>query len=576
MNMIHSNETTMKLTTGLHTLWNMSRGYRRYLLAHMLTGAVRITLSLAFVAVSKQIIDIATHQTTGKLTAWIALLISFMMMQLLLSALISRLHVSVSISLSNHLRNRLFDHVLKSRWHGREKLHSGDVLNRMQKDVDVVVSLLCTSFPAFFITLLQLSGASLYLVWLDARLAAVLLCIMPVVLLASKLYMQRMRRLTREIRSADSKVQSHLQENLQHRTLIAALERTSNVLGTLQFLQTDLKGLVMQRNSLSIFSSLMVQLGFSAGYVTAFTWGVYGLHSGAVTFGMLTAFLQLVSQVQRPVVDLSRQVPAFIHAVTSLERIEELSSLPLEEQGRAIQLSGPVGIRVQQLSFSYPDSHHPILHRFSHDFTPGSLTAVLGETGSGKSTLVRLILALLQPDEGHITLYSPDQQASASPLTRGNFVYVPQGNTLISGTIRSNLLLGNPDATEAQLTAALHTAAAEFVADLPQGLDTPCGEGGSGLSEGQAQRIAIARGLLRPGAVLLLDEPTSSLDAATEQLLLQRLSHSLQGKTLLVITHQERTARLCQSVLRIQRTASQETHSQPSTVPVCDEKFTPI
>lgn len=532
-------------------LWNLSCGYRKYLLAHVLTGMIRILLSLGFIAVSKQIVDIATHHTEGQLSTGISLLVACMLLQLLLSGLTNRLHVSVSISLANHLRNRLFSHVLRSRWHGREKLHSGDVLNRMQKDVDVIVGLLCSSFPAFFITLFQLAGASLYLLLLDARLAAVLLCIMPVVLLASKLYLRRMRRLTSEIRTADSKVQSHLQENLQHRTLIAALERTPQVLSTLQFLQTDLKGLVMQRNSLSIYSGFMVQLGFSAGYVTAFSWGIYGLHSGAVTFGMLTAFLQLVSQVQRPVVDLSRQIPAFIHAITSLERIEELSSLPLEEQGRPVLLPAPIGIRIQGLSFAYPDSRRTILHGFSHDFTPGSLTAVLGETGSGKSTLIRLILALLQPDEGIITLYSQGQQTTASPLTRGNFVYVPQGNTLISGTIRSNLLLGNPHATDRQLTEALYTAAAEFVGQLPQGLNTPCGEGGSGLSEGQSQRIAIARGLLRPGAVLLLDEPTSSLDAATEQLLLQRLSHSLQGKTLLVITHQESTARLCQSVLRI-------------------------
>ena len=541
----------MKLTTALQMLWSMSSGYRKFLLAHVLTGMIRILLSLAFIAVSKQIVDVATLHTDGRLSTGISLLIGCMLLQLVLSGLTNRLHVTVSINLSNHLRNRLFSHVLYSRWHGREKLHSGDVLNRMQKDVDVVVGLLCGSFPAFFITLFQLAGASFYLLLLDARLAAVLLCIMPVVLVASKLYLQRMRRLTSEIRTADSNVQSHLQENLQHRTLIAALERTPQVLRTLHSLQTNLKGLVMQRNSLSIYSGLMVQLGFSAGYLTAFSWGVYGLHSGAVTFGMLTAFLQLVSQVQRPVVDLSRQIPTFIHAITSLERIEELSTLPLEEQGRPVLLTGTVGIRIQKLSFAYPDAKRIILHGFNHDFTPGSLTAVLGETGSGKSTLIRLILALLQPNEGSITLYNREQQVSASPLTRCNFVYVPQGNTLISGTIRSNLLLGNPHATDRQLSEALHTAAAEFVNYLPLGLDTPCGEGGSGLSEGQAQRIAIARGLLRPGAVLLLDEPTSSLDAATEQLLLQRLSHSLKGKTLLVITHQESTACLCQSVIRI-------------------------
>lgn len=225
--------------------------------------------------------------------------------------------------------------------------------------------------------------------------------------------------------------------------------------------------------------------------------------------------------------------------------------MPLEEQGEPVILGGKAGVRVENVTFTYPGGRRKVLEHFTYDFKPGSLTAVLGETGSGKSTLVRLILALLQPDGGNITLYDKTRPVPVSPLTRGNFVYVPQGNTLVSGTLRDNLLLGNPEATDGQMREALHTAAADFVRELPQGLDTPCGEMGTGISEGQAQRIAIARGLLRPGNIVLLDEPTSSLDSDTERTLLERLSHTIQGKTLIIITHQEQTARLCNAVIRM-------------------------
>lgn len=544
----------ISIKEGTRWLWNASQGYRVPILASILAGTTRIGISLTFVWQCKHLIDIATHQADGNIAIGLASMTGCIVLQLLLSSLVNRLYAHTEISLRNRLRQNLFEHLLRSHWSGRETFHSGDMLNRMEEDVRTVTDLLAGSIPSAGITLFQLAGAALFLFCLDHRMAVVILLIMPLALLFSKLYMKRMRHLTREIRATDSRLQSHLQENLQHRTLISTLEYTSMAADMISTLQSGLKRLVMRRNSFSIFSGLMVQAGFALGYLTAFAWGIYGLDTGTVTFGTLTAFLQLVAQVQRPVVELARQIPAFISALTSVERIDELTSLPLEEQGEPLILKGKVGIRLENVTFAYPDGKRKVIEHFTHDFEPGSLTAVLGETGSGKSTMVRLMLALLRPDGGNITLYDERQSLPASPLTRRNFVYVPQGNTLVSGTLRDNLLLGNPEATDAQMWKALHMAAADFVHELPQGLGTPCGEMGTGLSEGQAQRIAIARGLLRPGNIVLLDEPTSSLDSDTEQTLLERLSHTIQGKTLIIITHQMQTARLCDKIKKMATT----------------------
>lgn len=543
---------SLRINECIKWLWAVSKGFRLPVVFCALTGALNVSVSLCFVFVCKHLIDIATGISDDALGTYIGWMAGCMLLQLLLSVVRSRLTNRAEIKLRNALHNRLFVHLMKSCWNGRETFHTGDMLNRIEADTVSVTDAVCRTVPSVFVTFVQLVGALYFLSMLDIRLTGILVFIMPVALLFSKSYVRKMRRMSREIRETDSRIQSHLQENLQHRIIVRTLEHTGNAVEKLSGLQSFLQGQVFRRTDFSVFSRSMVQVGFMTGYAVAFLWGVFGLRDGTVTFGMMAAFLQLVSQIQRPMVDLSRQIPAFIRVFTATERLAELTSLPLEPQGSPVRLDGSLGVRISHVSFSYQGNSRQILNDFTYDFRPGSLTAIVGETGVGKSTLIKLILALIRPDEGEITVYNGNEEVAVSPQTRCNFSYVPQGNTLFSGTIRDNLLIGNQHATEEDMRQALHTAVADFVFSLPAGLDTVCGEQGTGLSEGQAQRIAIARGLLRPGNVLLLDEPSSALDSQTERELLERLSAEVKGKTVVLITHREKIAGLCSEVVRME------------------------
>ncbi len=539
-----------KLTHIFRWLWDASKGYRLSITVVGLISTLSVAVAMTNVWISKRLIDIATHNAEGNLAHFIILFASCAVLQIVFSIIISRLETKTEVSLRNALRHKYFTRIMESRWLGKETFHTGDMLSRLDGDVTKVADTLSRTMPAVIATALQLLAALFFLGSMDWHLALVVLLIMPVALLLSRAYVSRMRRLTNDIRTTDSRINAHLQENIQHRALITSFENTDQAIESLDGYHGDLQRQTITRNNYNLFSRGIVQLGFSAGYVTAFSWGVTGIAAGTITFGTMAAFLQLVGQIQRPISRMSRQFATAVHTVTSVDRLCELE-LPQELRGEPIKLDGQVGVRFTDVDFTYPDAPLKTIEGFSHDFQPGSLTAVVGETGIGKSTLIRLMLSLLSPDKGNICFYNSENQVEISPRTRCNIVYVPQGNTLVSGTIRDNLQMGKPDASEDEMREALYTAVAEFVYDLPDALDTVCGEKGAGLSEGQAQRIAIARALLRPGRVILLDEPTSALDGQTEQLLLQRIRARLEGRTLIMVTHNQQTAGLCTDKVRM-------------------------
>ena len=534
-------------------LWAHSVGARGAVLANVLLGTLNVGLNLLFVFLCKRLVDIATGAFEGSLMTYTCVVLVLIVLRLLVSAFNVRLENLTNSRMNFLIRRGLYSDLLQAEWLGKERRHTGDTINRLETDVSTVTGVICSDFPQFFTTVIQLVAAVIFLCTMEWRLAFLLVVITPLFVAFSKVFFHRMREMTRGIRETESQVQSHLQESLQHRMVIQSMENESRMEGRLDDLQDREYGQIVERTRFNIFARTMVSAAFSFGYIAAFLWGVYGISKGSITFGMMTAFLQLVSQIQRPVVNMTRQIPSFIYATASIDRLMELEDAPKAEGGDPVKLAGPAGIRVDGLGYRYPDGKRLILHGLTYDFPPLSRTAVVGETGAGKSTLIRLMLALLKPVSGSVTLYDGEREVPASPATRCNLVYVPQGNTLFSGTVRENLLMGNPEATEAQMEEALRTAAAEFVFSLHDGLDTLCGEGGAGLSEGQAQRIAIARGLLRPGSILLLDEFSSSLDPDTEERLMANLTKSAAGKTMIFITHREKIAEYCSRTCRIER-----------------------
>ena len=377
------------------------------------------------------------------------------------------------------------------------------------------------------------------------------MAIIPLFVALSRFYVGKMRSLTRQVRDSDSKVQSVLQETVQNRMLIKTMEGDDTMVDRLENTQSELRHRVVRRTAFSVLSHLLLNFGFAVGYLTAFLWSAVRMSAGTLTFGGMTAFLQLVNKIQSPARSLTKLVPAFVSVFTAAERLMELEENPLEEQGTPIELDAPCGIRFSDVSFAYPDAAtQPVISHLTFDFRPGSCTAILGETGAGKTTLVRLLLALLRPQDGRVEIYDRREVREMGPRMRCNLVYVPQGNTLLSGTIRDNLRLGKLDATDEEMLEALRLSCADFVADLPDGLDSLCAEDGGGLSEGQAQRISIARALLRNRSIMLFDEATSALDPDTERQLLDNLLHHSQ-KTIIFVTHRLAVVDYCDQVLKL-------------------------
>ena len=553
----------------LHDLGTLARWLGRTWQRHRLQatlntfiGLLAVAADLAFVWATKLCVDIATGvETRLTLTFGLGTLAGIAVLQLAMGVALKWIRATLGVEAACRMQRDLLARLLQADWTAVKRFHSGHLLNRLERDTQSVTNFLTEQIPQILSTCVQFAGAFLFLFFMDRTLAVIVVLVVPFFVVASRLYIRKMRTLSHEIRETESRIQASLQEDLQHSLVIRILERAGLVTKKVEAQQTELRGQVVARTRYATISSTVMNAGFACGYLITFGWGSFQLQQGLITYGALIAFIQLVGQIQGPVRTLTRFVPVFIATFTAAERIMELEGLPLEHSEPKAPVLRRAGIAVSDITFRYTDESRTILDHLSHHFAPGSVTAITGETGAGKTTLIRLLLALIKPVGGSIRL-TDETGRLAMPIdaaTRNHFSYVPQGNTLLSGTIRDNLLLGNPSADDEQLKAALHTAAADFVFTLPAGIDTPLGEVGGGLSEGQAQRIAIARALLKESPILLLDEATSSLDAETERIVLGRIVEHCKGRTLIFITHRPEVLRYATDTLHLDRPASLQT-----------------
>lgn len=542
-------------TPTLRWLWEISKGHRTQAIINVGVGIFSVALDFSFIWATKRAIDVATGRVDDSLFVSSLLLIAIMASNILLNFSRRWIAAILGVMAQNQMQLHIFQRLMGSTWDGLEAHHSGDVLNRLELDVQDVTNVITETIPSLATVLVRLVGAFTFLYTWDPKLAFIMILIAPCFILLSKVYVRKMRAITREVRKTDSKIQSLLQESIQHRVVLKTLEQSSTMTERLANLQSHLRSQIRHKTLFSSFSTLIFNAGFGTGYLVTFLWGANRLMEGTITYGTMIAFIQLVGQIQGPFREITRFIPTIISSLTASERLMELDAAPQEEQGEPVLFPNGASLRFTDVSFAYSKGKRKVLDRLSFTFPIGSTTAILGETGAGKTTLIRLILSLLKPQEGTVEIYDNERSMLVSPLTRCNLVYVPQGNTLFSGSIRDNLLLGNPSATEEEMKEALKTACAEFVFQMPSGMDTLCGELGAGLSEGQAQRISIARALLRKGNILLLDEATSALDINTEERLLRQINnHGNRQQTVICITHRPAVVEYCTQTLTLKRT----------------------
>lgn len=531
-------------------LFQLLAPYRARLLGLTMLRCAITAVGIASALVNKQLVDWASAFFSVR--GAILMTVACSGISLLGSALLSDFSARLIQHCTIRIRTQLYEGVLASLWTERTRLHSEDHLSRLISDTERICDGAISAVTGLAATLLQFCLAFALLYSFDRTIACFALGSIPLLAACSLGLGIYLKRLHGQIRSADAACRVLLQEQLARADVIKAFEQEQGSTQALTKLWEEQKRLAIKGSRCSLFMRLGVSGAFSAAYLFALITGALKIASGSITFGTMTAFLSLVNQVQSPALSLSNILSQLTSVWASAARVREIAVLPREARAkRPITVPERVGISARNLSFSYQENT-PILKNLSFEIAPGQIVAVMGPSGIGKTTLIRLLLGFLNAQDGLLAFTSNEETWPCSPDSRSLISYVPQGNTLFSGTIAENLRLGCPQASDEQLLSALQMACADqFVLSLPEGLNTRIGENGQGLSEGQAQRLAIARAFLRPAPVLIWDEATSALDEQTELHLLRQLKKQGGQRTCIIVSHRSAAAQFADQVITL-------------------------
>ena len=538
--------------------WLVKNGRSSLLFIALLTvGSILLSMiSLQFSMQSKTIIDIATGASDKNfISACISIAIMLALM-LVVQISVSFINVHASSRLEIALKNHIFGILLRKDYLAVSEYHSGELLNRINSDVSVIVSGIVTILPKAALFLTSVIGAFVLLWKIDNFLAIAILAIGPFVLIGARLYSRRYKALHKMAQAADGKTKSFMLEMLRNLLVVKSFSNEELMLAKSEELQKESYRLRVRRTKVSTAAQIGLFLVFNAGFYFALAYCAYKLSKHLITAGDIIAITQLVRQIQSPFQNMTGLVPQFFSMIASVERLIELEEMKNEEStgenvGKEIY-SKLDSIVFDNVQFSYTKDSH--VSDVNMEIKKGEFAVVAGESGAGKSTSVKLLLGILKPDSGEIYLRTTDgKKHFLGKNSRKLFAYVPQGNLILSGTIRENIAFASETDNEEKIIKAAKIAQIwDFITTLDKGLDTEIGENGLGLSEGQAQRISIARALMYDAPVLLLDEATSALDSQTEAELLKAVK-SMTDKTVIIVSHKQAAFEICDKVVKIEK-----------------------
>lgn len=512
-------------------------------------------IQIKFATASKTVMDIATKVTQGTLASAFMVLVFLLVLRLIIQIATNYLNVHANYKMEVALKRHLFKTLINKEYLSVAHYHTGELLNRINSDVAVIVGGIITILPAAALFMTSIVGAFCVLYDIDSTLALIILCVGPLVAIGARLYSSKYKVMHKKCRECDGRAKSFMLEILQNLLVVKSFNCESHVLKRNDQLQAEHYRLNVKKVTISVFAHVGMFLIFNAGYYFAMAYAAYKLSLGQLTYGDVTAILALVSQIQTPFKNMSSLIPQAFSVIASVERLLDLENLK-DEVLTGTQLPFDTYENTQEIvfddvCFSYSDDSH--ISNINMTIKKGECVVVAGESGAGKSTSLKLLLGIMSPDSGRIYLKTKNGEIPLGKDTRSLFAYVPQGNLILSGTIRENIAFSHPDAKEEDIINAAKVAQIwDFITTLDSGLDTVLGEKGLGLSEGQTQRISIARAILHDAPILLLDESTSALDSATEKNLLDAI-RKMTDKTCIIVSHKQAAFDMCDSVAYIEK-----------------------
>lgn len=529
-----------------------TKGYFKAIFVITGLGVLTSLAGVASAIISKNIIDNAVNGNIQNLIFFGIAFCCIILFYMGSNGALTIITVRTEENFCNNLRLSLYKKFSMSQWTDTSKYHSGDILTRLTSDIDAISNGVINVLPSIISLGVQLIAAFSTLLYYEPSLAYFAIIFVPFTIVMSRIWASKLKNLHKKIQESEGSYRSFIQESVENMTIVKAFQLEEKNVGVITNLHNNLLFWVTKRAKTGVIANLVLASGYWISYIITFGWGTWRLASKAISFGTLTAFLQLVGQVQGPFLGLSRTFPQIISTLASAERLMELEKLELEKRNQILDYTDDAGVKLQDVYFSY-NKDDCVLNNVSIDIKPGEIVALTGPSGEGKTTIIRLLLALLKPDKGSVYFtLSNGEELEASASTRELIAYVPQGNTLFSGTIGDNIRNGNPQASDDEIISAAKTACAwEFIEKLPDGLNTVIGENGLGLSEGQAQRVALARAIVRKAPILILDEATSALDMDLELRVLEGIKSIVPARSCFVITHRHSALKICSKVYNL-------------------------